>query len=130
MRALARGVWRTPQWLLVGFIRIWRLVISPLYGPVCKYYPSCSAYGLTAAQRFGAVRGSILIIWRLVRCNPWSLGGVDEVPESFRLQIAPHDPQCSDHDATAEPCVPFTATAPAPTGRPAHPDHAPSGRAA
>lgn len=68
------------KWLLIGFIRLWRAVISPLYGNVCKYHPSCSAYGLEAVQVHGALRGSWLTMARIVRCNPWSTGGYDPVP--------------------------------------------------
>jgi putative membrane protein insertion efficiency factor len=49
-------------------------------GPRCKYYPSCSHYGLEAIQRHGALTGSALASWRVLRCNPWSNGGVDDVP--------------------------------------------------
>lgn len=66
--------------LLIGFVKAWRTVISPLYGNVCKYYPSCSAYGLSALQEHGAFRGSAMTIWRILRCNPWSKGGYDPVP--------------------------------------------------
>ncbi|WP_446721120.1 membrane protein insertion efficiency factor YidD [Luteococcus sp. H138] len=65
---------------LIAFVRLWRALISPLYGNVCKYHPSCSAYGLRALQSRGAVIGSLLTIWRILRCNPWSLGGCDPVP--------------------------------------------------
>jgi len=66
--------------LMIGFVRLWRAIISPLYGDVCKYYPSCSAYGLEALQVHGAVKGAALTIWRILRCNPWSKGGYDPVP--------------------------------------------------
>lgn len=68
------------KWLLIGFIRVWRAVVSPLYGEVCKYYPSCSAFGLEAVQTHGALRGCWLTMRRIVRCNPWSSGGYDPVP--------------------------------------------------
>jgi len=70
------------KWLLIGFVRLWRSVVSPWYGPCCKYYPTCSAYALEALQLHGAIKGSGLAIWRLLRCNPWSKGGVDPVPGS------------------------------------------------
>ncbi|WP_084099911.1 membrane protein insertion efficiency factor YidD [Demequina sp. NBRC 110051] len=79
-RAVARSVMRVPALALAGLIRLYQLVISPLTGPTCKYYPSCSHYGLTAVRRHGAVRGGALAVWRVLRCNPWSNGGVDDVP--------------------------------------------------
>ena len=71
---------RVPALALIGMIRAYQSVISPMTGPTCKYYPSCSQYALTAVQRHGALRGTGLALWRLLRCNPWSLGGVDDVP--------------------------------------------------
>jgi uncharacterized protein len=68
------------KYLLIGLLRGYRAVISPLYGPVCKYYPSCSAYALEAVTVHGAVKGSWLAARRLGSCHPWSLGGYDPVP--------------------------------------------------
>lgn len=65
---------------LIWFVKGWRRCISPLYGDVCKFHPTCSAYGLQALETHGALRGSWLIVRRLVRCHPWSMGGVDYVP--------------------------------------------------
>jgi len=70
------------KWLMIGFITAWRKLVSPLYGNVCKYYPSCSAYGLEAVKTHGAVKGGALTVWRILRCNPWSMGGYDPVPGS------------------------------------------------
>lgn len=53
--------------------------------PRCKYYPTCSSYTITAIERFGVIKGSILGAWRILRCNPFSNGGVDYVPEKFGL---------------------------------------------
>ncbi|MDR0488719.1 MAG: membrane protein insertion efficiency factor YidD [Propionibacteriaceae bacterium] len=68
------------KWVLIYFIKFWRAVISPSYGQTCKYFPSCSEYGLGAVETHGAFKGSALIIWRILRCNPWSHGGYDPVP--------------------------------------------------
>ncbi|MFE6964932.1 membrane protein insertion efficiency factor YidD [Agromyces sp. NPDC057679] len=63
----------------VLLIRGYRKLISPLYGDVCRYYPSCSAYGLGSVQQRGLLVGSALTAWRILRCNPWSPGGIDDV---------------------------------------------------
>lgn len=73
--------------ILIFLINFYRKFISPLTPPKCKYYPTCSTYALTAIRRFGAVRGSALAVWRILRCNPWSLGGVDYVPEKFIFKV-------------------------------------------
>ena len=80
MRRAASTVASVPRLILVGLIRLYQLTVSPLLGPRCKYYPSCSHYGLEAVRRHGAMRGSVLAAWRVLRCNPWSHGGVDDVP--------------------------------------------------
>jgi putative membrane protein insertion efficiency factor len=67
-------------WPLVAFMRLYRFLVSPLYGQTCRFYPSCSAYALEALERHGFVRGVRLAGWRLLRCNPWNAGGVDLVP--------------------------------------------------
>jgi uncharacterized protein len=69
-----------PTNVLVGVIRIYQAVLSPLFGPTCKYYPSCSQYAIIAIRTHGTLRGTGLALWRILRCNPWSLGGVDDVP--------------------------------------------------
>jgi putative membrane protein insertion efficiency factor len=66
--------------LLIVLLKAYRLVISPLYGNVCRYYPSCSAYALRAVEVHGALKGSWLAARRLLRCHPWALGGYDPVP--------------------------------------------------
>lgn len=71
---------RPLTWLAIGFVKGWRLLISPLYGDVCKYEPSCSTYGLRALEVHGVFRATPMILWRILRCNPWSNGGYDPVP--------------------------------------------------
>lgn len=70
---------------MIGAIRWYQRRISPLFGPCCKYYPSCSHYAVTAVARFGALRGGVLAALRLLRCRPWSRGGIDDVPQQFSL---------------------------------------------
>ncbi|MCL2818164.1 MAG: membrane protein insertion efficiency factor YidD [Actinomycetia bacterium] len=70
-----------PRRIVVILIRGYQQVISPLFPPTCKYYPTCSVYAVTAVERFGVVRGGWLAIKRIIRCNPWSHGGYDPVPE-------------------------------------------------
>ena len=73
------------RWLaapLIGLLRFYQLFISPLTPPTCRYYPSCSAYAVTALRRFGPFRGGYLAARRLLRCHPWTAGGVDHVPEA------------------------------------------------
>ena len=65
-------------------IKLYQWLISPMLGQRCKYYPSCSEYGVQAIRRFGILRGLVLAGWRLLRCNPWSHGGLDPV-ENQRL---------------------------------------------
>ena len=66
---------------LIGAIVVYQRFVSPLRPPTCRYYPSCSAYAVTAIRRFGPFRGTWLAVRRLVRCHPWTPGGVDHVPQ-------------------------------------------------
>ncbi len=69
-----------PRNLGLVVLQAYRSVISPLYGDVCKYYPSCSAYAVGAVQQHGLLKGSALTAARLARCHPWARGGVEDVP--------------------------------------------------
>jgi hypothetical protein len=62
-------------------IRLYQRVVSPALPQRCKYHPSCSAYALQAIRSYGILRGLVLAGWRLLRCNPWSHGGLDPVEE-------------------------------------------------
>lgn len=65
--------------LLSSIIKFYQRKISPLLGERCKFYPSCSEYALQAIEKYGAFRGSVKAIWRILRCNPMSRGGYDPV---------------------------------------------------
>lgn len=66
--------------LLRTLIRTYQLTISPLLGPRCRFYPTCSNYGLEAIRKYGAARGVWLACQRVCRCHPWHAGGIDPVP--------------------------------------------------
>lgn len=71
---------RWPAEILVAPIRFYQRFITPYTPATCRYYPTCSAYAVTALRTRGALVGTVLTIWRLLRCNPWSDGGIDHVP--------------------------------------------------
>lgn len=66
--------------LLLGLVRFYQLSISPLFSPVCRYTPTCSAYALQAIQKHGPFKGTFLAVKRILRCNPWGGSGYDPVP--------------------------------------------------
>lgn len=67
--------------LLIGLITLYRLVLSPLLGPSCRFQPTCSAYAHEAVRRYGGRRGSLMAIRRIMRCHPWGGYGYDPVPD-------------------------------------------------
>ena len=69
-----------PAKILIAPIRFYQRFITPYTPASCRYYPTCSAYAVTALRSRGAVVGTGLTVWRLLRCNPWSDGGIDHVP--------------------------------------------------
>ncbi|MCL2013740.1 MAG: membrane protein insertion efficiency factor YidD [Oscillospiraceae bacterium] len=66
--------------ILIGLIRLYKKQISPSLPPSCRYVPSCSEYAIAAIQERGAFKGTFLALWRILRCNPFSKGGLDQVP--------------------------------------------------
>ena len=66
---------------LIGLVRFYKKNISVHTSPKCKYYPTCSSYAIEALEIHGAFKGTLLTIWRFLRCNPFSKGGFDPVPE-------------------------------------------------
>lgn len=72
--------------ILIWLIQVYRYCLSPLLGPHCRYYPSCSRYAQEALQQHGVLRGGWLATKRISRCHPWHEGGVDPVPENLTLK--------------------------------------------
>jgi putative membrane protein insertion efficiency factor len=77
---------------LLGLLGAYQRWISPSMPRRCRYEPTCSAYAVDSIRRFGALRGALLASWRLLRCNPFSHGGFDPVPDRFTLRVGPVDP--------------------------------------
>ena len=67
--------------ILIFLIKFYQFHISPYKGTTCPYFPSCSQYGVEAIEKHGVLKGIFLTAWRILRCNPFSKGGVDQVPE-------------------------------------------------
>lgn len=80
------------KYLAMLLIKFYQKCISPFFPAKCKYHPTCSAYAMEAFRKFGFFRGFLLAGWRILRCNPWSMGGYDPVPEkfTFRAQSCDH----------------------------------------
>lgn len=73
--------------ILIGLIRVYQYLISPLLGPRCRFYPTCSHYAVEAIKVHGVARGSYLALRRVLRCHPWHPGGIDPVPEKRQTTI-------------------------------------------
>ena len=75
---------RFARWIATLPVVAYKRLLSPMLPQRCRYYPPCSTYAIQAIRRYGILRGAVLAGWRLLRCNPWSHGGVDPV-EAQRL---------------------------------------------
>ena len=95
----ARAAARLPARVVVAALRLWQMLVSPVYGQTCRFYPSCTAYAVEAVTVHGLVRGGWLAARRLGRCHPWNPGGVDLVPAK---RARPDTPQtAADPSASA-----------------------------
>jgi putative membrane protein insertion efficiency factor len=72
-----KGVGTQLKGFAIFLIKLWQRFISPLYPPSCRYYPTCSEYAIMAVEKYGVIKGTLKALWRIVRCNPFSKGGVD-----------------------------------------------------
>ena len=81
LRDLPRTLKNLPRGILLAVIRLYQATISRVMPPnTCRFYPSCSHYGYQAIYKYGVLKGSVMAIWRVLRCNPFNEGGVDPVP--------------------------------------------------
>jgi putative membrane protein insertion efficiency factor len=83
---------RLPRRGLIGLVRIYRLLLSPWVGQSCRFAPTCSVYAIQALEKHGALVGTGLASWRILRCNPWCHGGCDEVPDNMPWDRAKASP--------------------------------------
>lgn len=84
-----------PRRTVIGLIRAYQLLLSPLLGPVCRFAPSCSSYGVEAVRIHGVIRGGWLTVRRVSRCHPWNPGGWDPVPPLHSVP-PPNDTMTAD----------------------------------
>jgi putative membrane protein insertion efficiency factor len=81
LRDLPFSIWNIPRFILLALIRVYQLVISPALPPdTCRFYTSFSNYGYQAIYKYGAIKGTMMAVWRVLRCNPFNPGGYDPVP--------------------------------------------------
>ena len=97
--------------LLLLLLWLYQNLVSPLRGPTCRYYPSCSSYAVGALRRHGAAKGTALAVGRVCRCHPWTAGGLDPVPPVGRWRNPPEPATADLSDpssglATPEPALP------------------------
>lgn len=96
MRALARGLRAGLAFIMIGLVRLYQWLISPLLGPRCRYWPSCSQYTVEALRVHGPLRGGWLATRRILRCHPGAAGGIDPVPGGPSEQLCQEDPELDD----------------------------------
>lgn len=103
MRRVFSLLYRLPRLLFIGLVRAYQLILSPHIGGTCRYHPTCSTYAIQAFEEYGAVKGFVLSIYRLLRCHPWGGHGYD--PPRWFGEDEP--------DSRFDPTVPEEADAPA-----------------
>jgi uncharacterized protein len=81
LRDIPRRIEYLPRLILLALIRLYQITISRTLPPnTCRFYPTCSHYGYQAIFKYGAIKGSLMAVWRVLRCNPFNPGGFDPVP--------------------------------------------------
>ncbi|SDO07070.1 hypothetical protein SAMN04487957_103228 [Halomonas shengliensis] len=110
-RAL-RALRQVLGWLMIALVRLYQVTLSPLLGPRCRYWPSCSSYAIEAIRVHGPWRGGLLAARRIARCHPGCEGGIDPVPGGPSEALCREDPELDEH---------FRPRAPQDTTRERHP---------
>ena len=77
LNSMLRWLKNVPRRILIILVRAYQVLLSPLSPGVCRYIPSCSQYAIEALDKYGAIKGCILVAWRLLRCHPWGSRGYD-----------------------------------------------------
>ena len=81
LRDMPRKIWNWPRITLLALFRLYQATFAKSMPPnTCRFYPSCSHYGYQAVYKYGVIKGGIMAVWRLLRCNPFNQGGFDPVP--------------------------------------------------
>ena len=83
--------------VLLWLVRAYQVALSPMFGPSCRFYPTCSNYAMDAIREHGALKGAMLAAVRLAKCHPWHPGGFDPVPKKPGQQDASHACNCGHH---------------------------------
>lgn len=83
MEKIGLFIWRLPRELMKGFVQLYRLIVSPYLPNSCRFTPTCSQYSIQAFEELGFIKGFILTIWRILRCNPWFGHGGYDPPKWF-----------------------------------------------
>ena len=78
------------KFVVLGLLRAYKWAISPMFPPSCRYVPTCSEYAMEAVERYGALRGGLMAVWRLLRCHPFAHGGYDPVAHSVNSYFSHH----------------------------------------
>lgn len=96
MHALVRGLRAGLAFIMIGLVRLYQWLISPLLGPRCRYWPSCSQYTVEALRVHGPLRGGWMAMRRILRCHPGAAGGIDPVPGGPSERLCQEDPELDD----------------------------------
>ncbi|QTF91108.1 membrane protein insertion efficiency factor YidD [Halomonas sp. BM-2019] len=98
-----RGLRRGLALVMIGLVRVYQVTLSPLLGPRCRYWPSCSSYTVEAIQVHGPFRGGLMAVRRIARCHPGCEGGIDPVPGGPSERLCREDPELDEHFRPREP---------------------------